>query len=60
MSNTLRRKPMIDLEWKCGLVFGLDTEQVVFIEEGEEFDQDSETRTAINLYLGLAVITLIL
>lgn len=51
---------MIDLEWKCGLVFGLDTEQVVFIEEGEDFDQDSETRTAINLYLGLAVITLIL
>ncbi len=51
---------MIDIEWKCGLVFGLDTEQVVVIEEGEEFDEESETRTAINLYLGIAVITLIL
>ncbi len=43
---------IVDFEWKAGLVFGLDTGEIIMVEEGEDYDDDVEPATVITPYLG--------
>jgi hypothetical protein len=46
----------IDYEWKAGLVFGLDTDLITMMDEGDVMTFDAPQSTSINLYLGIVVI----
>lgn len=50
---------IIDYEWKAGLVFGIDTDRVSLVNEGEDVDFDKPQETVINIYLGIVAIYLI-
>jgi hypothetical protein len=57
----MEEKPMIvDFEWKAGLVFGLDTGEIILVQEGEDYDDDVEPATVITLYLGPVAINMIM
>lgn len=45
-----------DFSWKTGLVFGLEYEEVMFVDEDEEKDE-GEVVNCINLHLGPATIS---
>ena len=51
---------IVDFEWKAGLVFGIDTDEIIMVEEGEDFDESSSSATLITLYLGIIAINMIL
>ena len=51
---------MFDYEWKSGLVFGLDTDNIYLVEEGEDFDDDKAPSTIITLYLGIVALIFII
>ena len=46
----------IDYEWIAGLVFGLDTDSISLMDEGDVMTFDAPQSTSINLYLGIVVI----
>tara|TARA_R110000822_G_scaffold69023_6_gene167880 strand:+ start:6419 stop:6580 length:162 start_codon:yes stop_codon:yes gene_type:complete len=49
-----------DYEWKWGLVFGLEYDQLYLLEEEEEEpDWDSEPASVIYLHLGVISVALI-
>ena len=50
---------LVDWEWKAGLVFGIDTDLVSMMDEGEAMNFDKAQNTSINIYLGVVVIYLI-
>ena len=50
---------IVDYEWKAGLVFGLETDRISLVEEGEEIDFSEPQSTVINIYLGIVAIYLI-
>jgi hypothetical protein len=50
---------IVDFEWKAGLVFGLDTGEIMLVEEGEDYDDDVEPATVITLYLGVIALNVI-
>jgi hypothetical protein len=51
---------IVDFEWKAGLVFGLDTGEIIMVEEGEDYDDDVAPATVITLYLGVLAINMIM
>jgi hypothetical protein len=51
---------IVDFEWKAGLVFGIDTDEIIMVEEGEDLDESSSSATVITLYLGIIAINMIL
>jgi len=56
----VKEKTMFDYEWKAGLVFGLDTDNIYLVEEGEDFDDDKAPSTIITLYLGIVALIFII
>jgi hypothetical protein len=50
---------IVDFEWKAGLVFGLDTDKIFMVAEGENYDEDTEPANVITLYLGIVAIHMI-
>jgi len=51
---------IVDFEWKAGLVFGIDTDEIIMVEEGEDFDESQYAATVITIYLGIIAINMIL
>jgi len=50
---------LVDWEWKAGLVFGIDTDLVSMMDEGEVMTFDKAQNASVNIYLGIVVIYLI-
>ena len=50
----------INYEWICGLVFGIEADQIYLVqEEGEEPDWDEPPSQVIYLHLGIIAISFI-
>ena len=47
---------IFDLELKAGLVFGLDTDTIIIVEEDEKLDIENPETTMITLYLGFVAL----
>jgi len=60
LAQFVKEKTMFDYEWKAGLVFGLDTDSIYLVEEGEDFDAEGPSATIITLYLGIVALSFIM
>jgi hypothetical protein len=47
---------IIDTELKAGLVFGIEADSIVIVEEGKELELDNPPAQMITIYLGFIAI----